>query len=71
MEKLGAVGLIIPPGEYRAMRFADDDSEWEDYAVFLFEREIDELCASGENIIGPGEVEDLLLEYSKMVNNET
>ena len=53
------------------MRFADDGSEWEYYAMFLFERETDEHFASEENITGPGEVEDLLLELSKMVNNET
>lgn len=71
MEKLGAVGLIIPPAEYRAMRFAEYDSEWDEFAVYLFDREMSKLHASGEHVIDPEEVELLFSDFSMILGNET
>ena len=71
MEKLGAVGLIIPPAEYRAMTFMEFDYDWGEYERILFERHMDELHLSGENLIDPGEIGCLLFEFSEMVNDET
>ena len=76
MEMLGAVGLIIPPAEHRAMPCMVNDFEHDEYESFIFERQmverhVDELVLSGDNHTDPGEVGRLLLEYTKMVNSET
>ena len=70
MEKLGAVGLIIPPDEYRARCSMEHDYEWYERDFIFFDRDMDELHLSGNNSIDPGEVDRLLLEYSEMVNSE-
>ena len=71
MEKLGAVGLIIPPDEYREMWFMEDDYELYQPDFILFQRAMDELLLSETNSIDPGEIDRLLLEYSEMLNSET
>ena len=43
MEKLGAVGLIIPPDEYREMWSMEDDYGWYQPDFILFQRAMDEL----------------------------
>ena len=71
IEKLGAVGLIIPADEYRAMWSMEHDYEWYERNLIVFHRDMDELHLSGNNSIDPGEIGRLLLEYSEMVNSET
>lgn len=71
MDKLGAVGLIIPPDEYRATWLMEDEYEWYQRDFILFQRAMDELLLSGKKSNDPGEVGRLLLEYSEMVNSET
>ena len=70
MEKSGAIGLMISPGEYRAMMFFDHDSEEYENAVFRFDRAMDELQSAGDNTVDPREIERLLLEYSMKVKNK-
>ena len=71
MEKLGDVGLIIPPDEYREMWSMEDDYEWYQPDFILFQRAMDELLLSETNLIDPGEIGRLLLEYSEMLSSET
>jgi len=71
MDKLGAVGLIIPPDEYRAMWSIEDDYEWYQRDFILFTRAMDDLLLSDPNSIDPGEIGRLLFEYSEMVKSET
>ena len=77
MEKLGAVGLIIPPDEYREMGSMEEIWSMEyDYELYqcdfiLFQRAMDELLLSETSPIDPGEIGRLLLEYSEMLNSET
>lgn len=71
MDKLGAVGLIIPPDEYRAIWSMEDDYEWYQRDLILFQCAMNELLLSCSNSIDPGEVGRLLLEYAEMVNSET
>ena len=76
MEKLGAVGLIIPPDEYRAMWH-----NWERYeteAIFhfaseskLFQMEMDKLHLTENESLDPGEINRLLREYFDTVDSET
>ena len=46
MEKHVAVGLIIPPDEYRKMWSMEDDYEWYQPDFILFQRAMDELLLS-------------------------
>jgi len=71
MDKLGAVGLIIPPDEYRAMWSIEDDNEWYQRDLIPFQRAMDDLLLSDPNSIDPGEIGRLLFEYSEMVKSET
>lgn len=71
MNILGAVGLIIPPDEYRGVPSIEDDYFLFQSDFILFDRAMDEMVLSGKNTIDPGDVDRLLLEYSDMVNSET
>ena len=66
MDKLGAVGLIIPREEYRAIWQCQDEYEIE---FILFQRDMDLFHLADDNLIDSGEVGRLLLEYLEMVDN--
>lgn len=68
MNKLGAVGLIIPPEDYRATWHNPDHCEIEN---MFFQRDMDELHLSENNLVDPSEIDRILLEYFEMVGSET